>query len=70
MDTLTKVGFGLLLVTGILNILLYFIFNTPISIASYIIMFIMAALWCWNCGSEEKTINEITKERFPHGKGL
>lgn len=70
MNTLTKVGFGLLLVTGILNILCYFVFNSPISIVSYITMFIMAALWCLNCGSEEKFINEITKELFPHGKDL
>lgn len=65
----TKVGFGCMLLCGFINILNYFINGHPISIVSYIIMFVMAILEGINYILAERIIN-MTEELLSHGKDL
>lgn len=65
----TKVGFGCMLLCGLINILNYFINGHPISIVSYIIMFVMAILEGINYILAERIIN-MTEELLSHGKNF
>jgi len=65
----TKVGFGCMLLCGLINILNYFINGHPISIISYIIMFVIAILEGINYILAERIINRV-EELLSHGKDL
>lgn len=65
----TKIGFGCMLISGLINILNYFIGGHSISIISYIIMFIFAILEGINYILAERIIN-MTEELLSHGKDL
>ena len=64
-----KIGFGCMLLSGFINILNYFISGHPISIVSYIIMFILAILEGINYILAEGFISRI-EGLISHGKDL
>lgn len=65
----TKIGFGCMLICGLINILNYFICGHPIHIVSYIIMFVLAILEGINYITAEIFINRV-EELISHGKDL